>query len=115
MTTIAHTRQDTKNSRTILVAWNALQNGDDGDAIPFSQYADKSVQVTGVFGVGGVVTFEGSNDGVNYSPLTDAQGNDLNFGTSKIEIVCEATYRVRPRVTAGDGTTSVSVILLARE
>lgn len=115
MTTITHTRQDTKNSKTILVSWLAMQNGDDGDPIPFSQYADKSVQVTGIFGVGGVVTFEGSNDGVNYSPLTDAQGNDLNFTTSKIELVTEATFRVRPRVSAGDGTTSVSVTLLARE
>jgi hypothetical protein len=115
MSTITHTRQDTKNSRTILVSWSPLQNGDQGDAIPFSQYADKSVQVTGIFGAGGGVTFEGSNDGVNYAPLTDAQGNDLNFSAAKIEIVCEATYLVRPRVTAGDGTTSLSVILLARE
>lgn len=115
MSTITHTRQDTKNSRTILVSWTPLQNGDDGDAIPFSQYADKSVQVTGIFGAGGAVTFEGSNDGVTWAALTDAQGNDLNFTTAKIEQVIEITYRVRPRVTAGDGTTSLSVTLLARE
>lgn len=115
MSTISHTRQDTKNSSTILVTWTPLQNGDDGDAIPFSQYADKSVQVTGIFGAGGSVAFEGSNDGVNWSPLTDAQGNDLNFTTAKIEQVVEITYRVRPRVVSGDGTTSVSVTLLARE
>lgn len=115
MSTVSHTRQDTKNSRTILVTWTPLQNGDDGDAIPFSQYTDKSVQVTGIFGVGGSVAFEGSNDGVNWSVLTDAQGNDLNFAAAKIELVSEATFRVRPRVTAGDGTTSISVTLLARE
>lgn len=115
MSTITHTRQDTKNSRTILVTWSPMQNGDEGDAIPFSQYADKSVQVTGIFGAGGVLTFEGSNDGVNWAPLTDAQGNDLNFSTAKVEQVVEITYRVRPRVVSGDGTTSLSVTLLARE
>lgn len=114
MSTISHTRQDTKNSRTILVTWSPLQNGDDGDAIPFSQYADKSVQVAGDFGVGGTVVFEGTNNGVDWATLTDAQGNNLSFSAAKIELVAEATLHVRPRVTAGSGA-SISVTLLARE
>lgn len=112
---INHTRKNTSNSRTILVAWAAMQNGDVGDAIPFAQYTDKSVQMAGTFGGGGIVTIEGSNDGDNWSTLTDPQGNDLNFATSKIEMVTEATMFVRPRVVSGDVTTSLSVTLLARE
>lgn len=112
---INHTRKPTNNSRTLLVSWAAMQNGDVGDAIPFSQYTDKSIQVAGTFGAGGVVTIEGSNDGDNWATLTDPQGNDLNIATAKIELVCEATLLVRPRVASGDGTTSLSVTLLARE
>jgi hypothetical protein len=111
---ITHTRKPTNNSRTILVSWAEMPTGGVGDAIPFSQYTDKSVQVVGIFGTG-VVTIEGSNDGENWSTLTDPQGNDLNIATAKIELVCEATLLVRPRVVSGDGTTNLSVTLLARE
>lgn len=115
MSTINHTRQNTNNSSTILVTWPALANGDDGSPIPFSQYTDKSVQVIGPFGAGGNLRFEGSNNGTDWAVLTDPQGNALDFTQAKIEMVTEATYLVRPRVTAGDGSTSITVILLARE
>jgi len=115
MATIAHTRKPTQNSKTILVSWDGLANGDDGEPIPFSQYTDKSVQVVGPFGASGSVRFEGSNNGTDWAALTDPQGNALDFTQAKIEMATEATYLVRPRVTAGDGTTSISVTLLARE
>jgi hypothetical protein len=44
--------------------------------------------------------------------LTDPQGNDLNITTAKIEAISEATRFVRPVVTAGDGTTSLTVFLM---
>ena len=103
------------NTRTILAQWADLANGDEGEALPFSQYADKTVQVVGTFGAGGSVTIEGSNNGTDWAVLADAQGNALNITSAKIEQVLEVTQYVRPRVTAGDGTTSINVILLARE
>lgn len=115
MATIDHVRKNTNNARTILATWSDMAFGDVGNTLPFSQYADKSVQVIGTFGVGGSLVIEGSNDGVNFATLTDVQGNDLNFLTAKIETVTEATLVVRPRVAGGDGSTSISVILLARE
>ena len=115
MATITHTKQNTSNSRTILMTWTGLANGDEGTSIPFSQYTDKSIQVTGIFGPGGSVRFEGTNNGVDWGVLTDPQGNPLDVTTAKIEMVTEATWLVRPRVTAGDGTTNLSVTLLARE
>lgn len=62
MAIINHTRIPTGNTRAVVVAWLALANGDSGDPIDFSQYADKSIQVTGAFGDGALV-LEGSNDG----------------------------------------------------
>lgn len=76
--------------------------------------ADRSVQVTGTFGAGGNLRIEGSNDGTNYATLTDPQGNALDFTTAKIEQVSEITRYLRPRVTAGDGTTSLTVTIMAR-
>ena len=115
MSTIASTRTPTANTRSFVVGWAALANGDAGEAISFSQYTDKSVQVVGAFGVGGVLRFEGSNNGTNWAPLTDPQGNPLDFQATKIEMVSEATAWVRPRVTAGDGTTSLTVLALLKE
>mgnify|MGYP000043478708 CR=1 FL=1 len=115
MSTIQLTKTPSGNTRTIVATWPGLANGDDGEPIKFSQYADKSVQVTGIFGSGGALLIEGSNNGTDWAPLSDPQGNELNFAMAKIEMVTEATLYVRPRVTGGDGTTNLSVILLMKE
>ena len=115
MSTIQYDKAPSGNTRTMIATWAGLANGDDGEWIKFSQYTDKSVQVTGIFGAGGSVAIEGSNDGVNFAVLNDPQGNPLNFTSAKLLMVTEATLYVRPRVTGGDGTTNLSVILLMKE
>jgi hypothetical protein len=113
--TIDITKSQTGNHRSFVITWPDMAVGDVGQPAPYGQYTDKSVQVVGAFGVGGVVRFEGSNNGVDWAPLTDPQGNALDFQTTKIEMVSEATMSVRPRVTAGDGSTSLTVIALLKE
>lgn len=98
----------------VVATWAAMQNGETGSEIELANFADRSVQVSGAFGVGGVVRIEGSNDGVNYAPLTDPQGNALDFITAKIEAVSEVVRYVRPRVTAGDGSTSLTITMLLK-
>lgn len=115
MSTISYTKQPSGNSRTVLCQWANLANSDDGEPLPFSQYADKTIQVIGTFGAGGALAIEGSNNGTHWAVLTDAQGNDLSITSAKIEQVLEATQYIRPRVTAGDGSTSLTAVLLARE
>lgn len=92
--------------------WTPLLNTDTGNPFENPGSSDRSVQVTGTFGVGGSVQIEGSNDGTNWSILTDPQGNNLTFTSSKIEAVSELTRYIRPNVTAGDGSTSLTVSLL---
>lgn len=115
MATISNTKTATGNTRSIVVNWSGMANGDDGEPILFSQYVDKSVQVVGTFGVGGSLRLEGTNNGTDWAVLTDPQGNDLNIMTAKIEQIMEACWKVRPRVTAGDGTTSLAVHLMIKE
>lgn len=98
----------------ILVTWADLANGDDGRAIELANFADRSAQVVGTFGSGGNVRIEGSIDGTNYAPLTDPQGNTLDINTAKIEAITELVRWIRPRVTAGDGTTSLTVTMLLK-
>lgn len=97
-----------------LVTWGPMANGDVGLPIDMPGAADRSVQVVGTFGAGGNLRLEGTNDGTNYAVLTDPQGNALDITAAKIEAVMELTHKVRPRVTAGDGTTALVVTMLLR-
>ncbi len=83
-----------------------------GGSVSFS---DKTVHVKGTFGVGGNVIIEGSNDGSTYITLTDPLGVDLNTITAETVVaILENPLYIRPRVTAGDGTTDIDVILVGR-
>lgn len=111
---IAFQKKSTGNSVAMLLEWNGMQNGDEGEAALFSMCADRSVQVCGAFGVGGNVAIQGSNDGENWFTLTGLTGHDLEFTTGGISMIAEITQYIRPVVTAGDGTTEINVIILAK-
>lgn len=97
-----------------LITWTPLANGDTGSPVIEAEFSDRTVQVTGTFGVGGSVTLEGSNDGVNFVALTDPQGNAITKTAAAIEAVQEGPKYMRPNVTAGDGTTALTVTIFAR-
>lgn len=99
----------------LAVRWTPLANGDDGQWLDLHDFPDVSVQVFGTFGVGGNLRIEGSNELVptNAATLNDPQANALDFTAAKIEQVLENVRWIRPRVTAGDGTTALSVCIWA--
>lgn len=95
-----------------VISW-ALANGDVGQPYGDSgDQADRSLQVSGTFGVGGSVTFEGSNDNSNWFTLHDLQGNNLTYTAAGLKQVQEVALWVRPNCTAGDGTTALTASLL---
>ncbi len=104
------------NASSRVITWADLTQADSdvGSAVSWVGFPDRAVQVAGTFGVGGAVVIEGSIDGSNYAPLTDPQGNALSFTAAKIEAISELVRFIRPRVTAGDGTTSLTVSLIVR-
>lgn len=104
-----------------LVTWTGLLNGDTGAPVFLPEHGDRSVQVTGTFGVGGTCVFQGNNDDpditpvpVNYYSLTDPALTVISFTAAGGETVLDPTVFVRPNVTAGDGTTSLTVRMYAR-
>lgn len=98
----------------VVIQWANMALNDIGLACGFVQYADRSVQLTGTLGAAGNMRWEGSNDSANYAVLTDPQGNNLDYTTLKTEAVTELAVLARPRITAGDGTTLLTVTMLAR-
>jgi len=101
------------SSKRPWVKWLSLANGEAG--VPFISpgTADKTVQVTGTFGSGGNVIMEGSIDGgVIYFQLKDPLGNNLSFSLADGETISQNVIHIRPRVTAGDGSTAINVYIL---
>ena len=99
----------------------AMANGDIGSPIAWADWADRSVGVYGTFGVAGNLRWEGSNKAApdpavatDWHPLSDPQGNVLDFTTAKHEAVTEVVRWARPRVTAGDGATALDVEVVLR-
>ena len=54
------------------------------------------------------------NVATNYFGLKDPQGNALSLTAAGGDMVSEVVTHVRPRVTAGDGSTDLTVILFFR-
>ena len=117
MATVAatYTRDGTFGNNVHIVSWAPLTTtNSDGSPLEMPGSADRSVQITGTFGAGGTVVIEGTIDGTNYVTLTDPQGNAISKTAAAIEAISELVRKIRPRVTAGDGTTSITVTMIAR-
>ena len=109
------TNLSTVNERNChIVSWAALANGDSGDPLQMGGSVERSVQVTGTFGAGGTIVIEGSNDGTNYATIEDSAGTALSKTAAFVEAIGPAVRYLRPRVTAGDGTTALVVTLFAK-
>ena len=95
-----------------------MANGDSGVApsnapglgwVSLPAYSDRTIQFTGTFRRWRTVILEGSNDGgTTWATLTDPLGNALSFTSAGMKQITELPELVRPRVTAGDGTTRAS-------
>lgn len=99
-----------------------LANGDTGKGVKTANFGDKCVQVDGTYGVGGSVTLRGSNKEApddatagDWFSLTDPQANAITKTTgTNGEQILENPLWISPIVTAGDGTTSLNIRLIAK-
>lgn len=107
------------DSNVRIVTWTPMANSDTGTPYVAPQFSDASVQVHipsgGAFGAGGNVRIQGTNESSapeNWATLNDPQGNALDFTMARIEAILEHVYQYRPNITAGDGTTSLTVRIM---
>lgn len=111
---VVNFQQSWLQKRVSQTLWTGLLNSDTGLPQTGASLPDKSVQVSGTFGAGGSVSIRGSNDGSTYFTLTDPQGNALTFTANGMEQISENPKFMRPEVTAGDGTTSLTVTIISK-
>lgn len=119
MTTVNHTGLAVASaydlSNVQQATWTPLLNGNVGDAFGYEQWVDRSMTIYGTFGSGGSCAIEGSPDGTNWFVLSNpSTGAALNITAAGAYQVMEMTRFIRPNVTAGDGTTSLTAVLVAR-
>jgi hypothetical protein len=103
------------NKKSRLIRWASMANGDTGAPIDLhGEFGDKCVQLTGTLSTGGAMTFQGSNiagSSPTWATLRDASGSTIVMTSLGFAQVLENPYRVRPNITAGDGSTSLTVTL----
>src|SRR5687768_11534989 len=105
------------NINLFKVTWSSLTTTNDvGEGIELQTFMDRTVQLKGTLGTGGAVTMQGSNDGgTTWGSLTDPQGNALVLdAVGELEAITELPELIRPKVTAGDGSTDLTVIVFMR-
>lgn len=89
------------------VKWPSIPNGSPGRASPLLDWTFATFQVVGVFGSGGSVQIEGSNDGATWVKLSPTALVAAGF-VSPLAVNEHPRY-LRPNVTAGDSTTALTV------
>jgi hypothetical protein len=117
MATVAYALVPSTHLGNQVVKWTPLTTTNDvGSAVAFTEFADRACQVFGTFGAGGSVKLEGSNDGgTTWADLHIVDGTTvIAFTSAGMKTVLEVPALIRPKVTAGDGTTSLSVYLHMR-
>lgn len=109
-------------NRCRYISWTGLANGDTGQPLEFAGHADKTVHFYGTWGAGGTVSLYGSNDPTagdspgtaNWVIMNDPQDLPLTATSDQIDMVIENPRFIRPVVTAGDGTTDITVVICAK-
>lgn len=100
-------------NRAVMYRWDGLLNGDTGDAIQLDDMWLGSLQIIGTIGAGFNLNVQGSNEvipvnWVNITSISTLTTLGLVFPTVDCHV-----RNYRPVVTAGDGTTNVSVLVSA--
>jgi hypothetical protein len=103
---------DVDNTSPVQPKWAALANGDTGSAWQLPPFRTAFFTASGTWGTDGSVQLEGSNDGINWGKLSPAALTAA--GCFEALANNEWPKYIRPNVTAGDDTTSITVIGMAQ-
>jgi hypothetical protein len=105
------TRATETASNDVWVASWALGNADQGLQVSMSGAADRSVQIAGTFGAATVIV-EGSNDGTNWTQLSDTGGTAISKTATFLGQIMQLTRYIRCSSSGGTGTAIVVTLLM---
>lgn len=102
-----------REDKAVVITWTGILENDTGLPVRIPRYPDKTVQVFGTFGAGGTITMEGSADNTNWGTLHDPQGANIGVQDLDPVLIEDNTNFIRPRNSAGDGNTTLTVVIIA--
>ena len=113
MATVTGTDQSFNQNHHIRTWTGLTTTNADGNPIGYASngMGGVTVQVAGTIGAGFNMVVEGSNDGTTYYTLNDQANAAIAFTALGLKTVRDQPAFIRPRVTAGDGTTNVTVTM----
>jgi hypothetical protein len=113
-TTVANPSALGEYDRVNRKAWT-LGAGDDGAPVTLPNHADRSIQVSGTFS-GATLTLQNTIDGSNWLTLRDVHNDTMSFTSAPTytPVISPATLSIRPIVSGGDGSTAITVTILAK-
>jgi len=114
--TIAGAKPLPNSSDEATITWVLTTADPNGDyAVPYGDYADRTLHVFGTFG-GATVVLDGSlNGGTNSEILNDPQGNPISKTAAAIEAVLEVVSAIRPRLSVVGAGATITCILYMRK
>lgn len=114
MATLTKTVPDLFNQKFAISSWTITTADGTGDPEDRGQYSDRTVQVQGGTWGSATLLIEGSIDGVNWTVLTDPQGNAISKTSDFIEAISEGTPYIRPRLSVTGTAASIVVRMCGR-
>jgi hypothetical protein len=99
-----------------MFTWTPLTTANsDGQPAQYTGSAERTIQVSGTFGAGGTVIWEGTLDGTNWFQVKDPSSTLISFSAGGLKAILEDPIFVRPRISSGgDGTTAITCIMKVR-
>lgn len=102
-------RQD---GSTMIITWTPVTSADTCGPTSFPEYTDRSVHVSGTFGSASVAVHGSNNAGVSFAALNDPTQTVIAITTEAIKAILENTDQIKPVITGGGGTQSLTVSIL---
>ena len=91
------------------VVWSSLTDADTALAVRLPHMAKKSVQVDKTAGSPTCI-IEGSNDDTTFTTLNDPSLAALSFAADGLSEILENPEHIRPAISIGTGTVTVTII-----
>lgn len=104
-----------RNDKKVSVTWTGLlqSTSDVGTGVVLPNVDGLTAQLSGTLGTGGAITMQGSNDGTNWGTLVTADNTAVVLDAiGEMFTIASRPLQVRPNVTAGDGSTDLTLILV---
>lgn len=101
-----------RDGSTYIVTWTPVTSADTCGAWSAPEYADRSVHVSGTFNSASCAVHGSNNAGASFAALNDPTSTVIAITAEGIKAILENTDQIKPVITGGGGSQSLTVSML---